>query len=926
VVHIAEPEVKRRSSWWWPTTFLALFLLTVGAVYSLSTVARANRWVKHTGDVRVAIGELLSTFVGAESAMRGYAASGDPAFLKPYDGAQSQWRPQFYLLRSLTTDNPRQQARLDRLERLLGERLASLSRLRTTRQTGHSESELALSMLDGNREMDGIRALVKGMDEEESRLDNVRQADAIRRWRWTMVLFVGGAFAFWLVVVAASIQRRDAESRRLRAEEVSRANELFRVVLEGTDLGITVQDVTGGLIYANAAAAGIIGFTSAGEMLAATPMEVLARFELFTVEGAPFPAEQLPGRTALSGNVTEETPLRFRVRGRSEERWAAVRAVPVRDLAGKVIFAINFFREVTEEVRDKQHRAFLLRAVDELTSSLDYRKTLATVTKLAVPVLADWCAIDLVDGGATKRLAIAHVDPAKLQFVAEIERRYPPDPDSPTGVPEILRTGRAEFIPDIPRDLLADAAVDEEHLRLIDELQLTSYIGVPLKARGQVIGVFTIAMAESGRRHTERDLELAKALAGRAALAIDNARLFQDLGAAQAITTKQRDQSEERFRLMVESVKDYAIFMLDPQGVITTWNSGAQLIKGYRPEEIIGRHFSCFYGPEEVRAGKCETELEIAIGQGRFEEEGWRVRKNGSRFWASVVITAVRDSRGQLRGFAKVTRDLTERRRTRDELAVEARRRLEAESQTRFAETFVGILGHDLRNPLNAISMAVTLMKRKGTGDLTRLDRIQSSTVRMSNMVAQLLDLTRSRLAGGISVERKPTDLLVVTAETIDELRLVNPGRDIRLEEAGGIDGRWDPDRLAQVVSNLVGNALQHGDPSKPITVRLLPVDDGVRFVVHSFGPVIPPEVLSVIFDPYRRTTVRTAGTRGLGLGLFISQQIVAAHNGTIECRSTEEEGTTVTVTLPQRPADKVASAAAASTSEAECQRSTPSL
>ena len=497
-----------------------------------------------------------------------------------------------------------------------------------------------------------------------------------------------------------------------------------------------------------------------------------------------------------------------------------VRAVPARDPDGKVIYAINFFRDVTEEIRDGHQRAFLLRAVDEMSSSLDYEKTLATVARLAVPVLADWCAIDLADGGKTRRLAVAHVDPAKLTFVAELERRYPSDPRSRTGVPEILRTGKAELIPHIPRELLTAAAVDEEHLRLIDQLQLGSYVGVPLKVRGQVIGALTMVMAESNRRYSQRDLELAQALADRAALAIDNARMFRELETARGLATAQRDQSEERFSLMVGSVKDYAIFMLDPKGIITTWNAGAQLIKGYRPEEIIGRHFSCFYSKEEVLAGKCERELAIADQEGRFEEEGWRVRKDGSRFWANVVITAVRDARGQLRGFAKVTRDLTERRRSEGELAVEARRRLEAENQTRFAEMFIGILGHDLRNPLNAISIGAALIKRKGIADERVLERILQSSERMSNMVGQLLDLTRTRLAGGIPIERTPAGLRTVVAGAIEELQLVYRDRDIRLATGEEIDGLWDTDRLAQVVSNLVGNALEHGAPDQPVTVQ----------------------------------------------------------------------------------------------------------
>ncbi len=907
-----EPTVTKAGPRWWLTSLFALFGLTLGGIYSLSTISRANGLVRHTVEVRVALGELLSTLVGAESSMRGYAVAGVPAFLEAYDRAQMQWSPQYDRVRSLSSDNPLQQRRLDRLRGLLNQRFALFTQLRAARQAGHRESELTPGMLEGERTMEGIRALIAEMDNEEIRLDEIRQHDALRRWQWTMFLFVGGGFAFWLAVLGAALQRREAEARRLRAEDDARAGELFRIVLEGAELGITVQDAAGRLVYANTAGARTVGFASPEALLAAAPAEILARFDLFDFEGTPFPPERLPGRTALQGQVTNEVHLRFKIRGTKEERWSLVRAVPARDLGGQVIYAINFFRDVTEEVRESHQRTFLLRAVDELASSLEYEGTLATLARLAVPVLADWCAIDLAEGGTTKRLAIAHVDPTKLTFVAEIERRYPPDPESPTGVPQILRTGRAEFLPDIPRHLLTEAAVNEEHLRLIDELQLGSYIGVPLKVRGQVIGALSMAMAESGRRYTEKDLELATALADRAALAIDNARLFREVEGARALATAQRDQSEERFRLMVESVKDYAIFMLDPKGIITTWNVGAQMIKGYRPSEIIGRHFSCFYSPEEIRAGKCEYELEVATQEGRFEEEGWRLRKDGTRFWANVIITAVRDAHGDLRGFAKVTRDLTERRRSREELVAEGRRREDAENQARFAETFVGILGHDLRNPLNAISMATTLIKRKGGADIQAVDRIGASTRRMSNMVAQLLDLTRSRLAGGMPIERKPTALRAVISGAIEELHLVYPDRVIRFEDSAEIAGSWDTDRLAQVVSNLVGNALEHGDPSTPVGVHLSTADEVARLTVHSFGPSIPAEMIPVIFDPYRRTTGRSERSRGLGLGLFIAQQIVVAHGGRIDCRSTDEEGTTMTVILPHTVDEKRLSARAA--------------
>jgi len=219
---------------------------------------------------------------------------------------------------------------------------------------------------------------------------------------------------------------------------------------------------------------------------------------------------------------------------------------------------------------------------------------------------------------------------------------------------------------------------------------------------------------------------------------------------------------------------------------------------------------------------------------------------------------------------------------------------------------FIGILGHDLRNPINAVSMTATLLRRKAVGDARALDRILSSTRRMSSMVGQLLDLTRSRLAGGIDVERRLIDVGVVVSEALDELRHAYPGREIALTLAGSLEALVDKDRLAQVISNLVGNALEHGDRSAPVNVQLFTDDaGGLCLRVHNSGPPIPPHLLPAIFDPFRRTTARDERSRGLGLGLFITQQIVLAHGGTIDVRSSAGEGTTFTVAVPRPSVEK---------------------
>ena len=368
--------------------------------------------------------------------------------------------------------------------------------------------------------------------------------------------------------------------------------------------------------------------------------------------------------------------------------------------------------------------------------------------------------------------------------------------------------------------------------------------------------------------------------------------------------------AEERFRLLVESVKDYAIFMLDATGQVVTWNAGAQRIKGYSAGEIIGKHFSVFYPIEDVIAGKCERELEIAAREGRFEDEGWRVRKDGTLMWANVVITALRSpDDGTLFGFAKVTRDLSERRKAeaaQRQLAAQQAALAEKTRIQEFLERFIAILGHDLRNPLSAIDMNLTRLREKVTDPaLARmLDRMASSSTRMARMIGQILDLTRSRLAGRLELQRAPMDLRDALTRIVEELRAAQPDRTIDLRSPS-LPGTWDRDRLEQVFSNLVGNALLYGDPDRPITVEAVEAGDGatIHVDVHNHGAPIPEELQADLFNPFRRATFTEEtrkGGEGLGLGLYISRELVAAHGGTIDVRSAPGQGTTFRVALPR--------------------------
>jgi signal transduction histidine kinase len=302
-------------------------------------------------------------------------------------------------------------------------------------------------------------------------------------------------------------------------------------------------------------------------------------------------------------------------------------------------------------------------------------------------------------------------------------------------------------------------------------------------------------------------------------------------------------------------------------------------------------------------------ELEVAAREGRFEDEGWRVRKDGTRFWANVVISRMLDRDGKLLGFAKVTRDLSHRRQLEEERVARAsleRALAEQKKIDELREQLIGIVGHDLRTPLTSVVAGAEMMLKRGMlseADAKVTARIARSADRMTKIISQLLDFTRARLGGGMSVQRQPAVLAEICAQVIAEVQMANPDRALIFEADDDTRGLWDRGRLAQVVSNLIGNAIQHGGPGGPIEVRVGDCGEAVSLAVHNQGPPVPAELLPSIFDPFRRGNAHaTSKTDGLGLGLFIVREMVRAHYGEIVAHSTEAEGTTFTVRLPRAP------------------------
>jgi PAS domain S-box-containing protein len=312
----------------------------------------------------------------------------------------------------------------------------------------------------------------------------------------------------------------------------SEARDQLEAIFNGVAEGITVQDSSGQVVFANEAAARTLGFETVDELLATPLAAVMERFELWDEGGEPFPPEQLPGRLALLGVAGSERIVRFRDNVTGEDQWAQVKASPLYGEDGTVRFAINIFHDVTDQQLAQDTQRFLAEASEVLALSLDFDETLKQIARLAVPRLADWCAISIrEEDGSIRQLAVEHVDPAKVGLAEELGRKYPTNQHAQRGVPGVLRTGRSELYPQIAEALLEESARDEEHLQILRSIGLRSAMIVPMVARSRAIGAITFVGAESGRRYGPEDLRLAEDLAQRAALAVDNARLFRERSA-----------------------------------------------------------------------------------------------------------------------------------------------------------------------------------------------------------------------------------------------------------------------------------------------------------------------------------------------------------------------------------------------------------
>jgi PAS domain S-box-containing protein len=517
----------------------------------------------------------------------------------------------------------------------------------------------------------------------------------------------------------------------------------------------------------------------------------------------------------------------------------------------------------------RERMTFLAEASELLASSLDYNRTLGRLAQLCVPGLADWCAIDILGpNGEIERLAVAHQDPDKVRWAHELQERYPPDPEAPRGVANVLRTGEPEFLPSFPQELLDEALGDNDELRrIVEELGLNSSITVPLNARGRTLGALSLIAAETHPPFTQADFELALEVARRAAVAVDNARLFREA---------ERGANAARALAYVAD----GVVLIDKDSIVRHWNPAAALIMGVAEEDALERPV-CDVVPSW---DALTTHVPLVAPGAPARPVTVPIVIDGDERWVAVSGVAFRQGR------VYALQDVTEER---------------ALEKTR--SDFVTTASHELRTPLAAVYGAIRTLRREDVelseeDEAQFLEMIETEAARLARIVDQIL-LAGQLDADAVELEVSECDPSEIAARVIESAQMHSPETiSLSLDVDGTPKISCDENKLRQVLVNLVDNAVKYSPGGGRVELRVRNGDGSCVIDVVDEGLGIPPGERERIFEKfYRLDPDQTHGVGGSGLGLYIVRELVERMDGRLSVESELGKGSRFTLELPAR-------------------------
>lgn len=580
--------------------------------------------------------------------------------------------------------------------------------------------------------------------------------------------------------------------------------------------------------------------------------------------------------------------------GETEHRLVSYYPVRSGRQDGEILGVGAVVTDVTQRKRNEDATRFLAEASALLGGSLDYATTLRSIARLAVGHLADWCIVDVLEAdGSIRRVEVAAADPAGAADAAKLAQ-HPPAADRNAGVAKVLRTGLPELLPEVPKAFLHEVARDADHLAVLRRVGFRSYMGVPLVARGRTLGALNFIRTRPGRRYGPEDLALAEDLARRAALAVDNARLYQEQVAA---LRRVEELAAER-ALVLGQIAD-GVITTDSTGRIVFVNAAARRIHGLAALDVTVEGYTEAYHlltldgqpypPEELPLARAVQRGETTLGA------EWRIRRpDGTDVIAEGSAAPVVTEDGTQLGAVLTLRDVT------------AQRAFERQK-----DDFVLTASHDLKTPLTTIKGWSQLLLHRlerdpsRTKDASAVTAIRDQAEAMQRLIEQLLAAARLQMGQEPGMRPRFGDLHELAVRLVTQHQALTDRHVLRVGGAGPGDvvGWWDPDLVEQIVGNLLSNAIKYSPTGGTIDVVVGGGRDEAWLAVHDEGIGIPAEAMGRVFErSYRAGNVSDGDgpeVEGLGLGLFSAHGLAARLGGRIEVKSEEGQGSTFTLVLP---------------------------
>lgn len=664
---------------------------------------------------------------------------------------------------------------------------------------------------------------------------------------------------------------RDMTAQKNRDLELKKYAERFEQAQQVGQVGVFDWDIQKGAVWWS---------TEEERLFGLIPGSFKGIFETWSDTIHPDDRERVSQAISECIDNRGDLVTEFRVVLPTGVRWLAARGHVSYDKNGKPLRMIGVNFDISARKFAEDSLLFLDEASKLLTSSLDYSETLKKVTEIAVPNIADWCSVELLnEEGKIELFSVSHKDPAKVEWAWQLRRERPVDMNSMTGIPHVIRTAKPEFYPVITDEMIKSAAKSEKDLKLIRKIGFSSLMIVPILVQGKAIGAIQFVSAESKKHFNNSDFRMAQQLADRVSLAIENARLYK-------IVEAERERLDELVANVPGVVWEAWGEPDSKNQQINFVNRYVEEMLGYTVEEWLGtpNFWLTIVHPDDRMSaveGAARTYKSDDIGTNRFR---W-VKKNGDILWVEAHSYAIKDKKGRSVGMRGVTMDISER------MELERRK-----------DDFIGMASHELKTPLTSIKVFTQLLQKQFGEYLETskyLGRMNDQVDRLTLLINDLLDVSKIQ-AGKLSLRYEPFLLQELIEEIIENMQPTSPNHTIHLAKSEDIQIIGDRDRLGQVLVNLLSNATKYSPDNKEVNVWVSKQEDQVTISVQDHGIGIGQEHLHKLFDRFYRVYDADEITYpGLGIGLYISHEIVKRHGGSMHVESVLGEGSTFSFTIP---------------------------